>query len=89
MREVGIIKRGPRFDVAYDCAMTDGHGKESQVRITDISRHGCKIVSDKPLKIGEQVVIRIALQGERVARIRWSLGNDAGAAFSEPLDLTA
>ncbi|MBT8427955.1 MAG: PilZ domain-containing protein, partial [Erythrobacter sp.] len=62
---MGIIKRGPRFDVAYDCSMIDGHGRESQVRVTDISRHGCKIVSETPLKIGERVVIRITSQGER------------------------
>lgn len=84
-----MIKRGPRFDVAYDCSIIDGHGRESEVRVTDISRHGCKIVSETPLKIGEQVVIRIASQGERVAKIRWSLGNDAGAAFAEPLDMIA
>lgn len=84
---MGLIKRGPRFEVTYDSVLVDSEGEPRDVRVTDISRDGCRIESAAPLRIGEQVLLRLGQQGDQKAQIRWALGTQAGAAFARPLEL--
>lgn len=87
MRNEGMIKRAPRFDVEYRGTITDEDGREIAVHVTDINKSGCRIRSDEVLKIGKRYIVNLPKLGDCSAQIRWSFGEDAGAAFCEPLNL--
>ena len=87
MRNDGLIKRAPRFDVEYRGTVTDDDGRQIMVKVTDINKSGCRIESDEMLPIGKKVMVRLPRLGDCSAQIRWSFGKDAGAAFCEPLNL--
>lgn len=88
MREPGQIKRSPRVDTHYEATLTDSDGGKLAAIVTDISREGCRLeIGDGAmLRIGEAVRINVGRYGEFPARIRWALGNEAGAVFTEPVD---
>jgi hypothetical protein len=87
MREPGHIKRTPRVDTRFDTKLTDSDGNSVDVVVVDISREGCRLVTDSTLKIGENVQIDVPKHGSFAAQIRWALGNEAGAVFLEPVFL--
>lgn len=87
MRNEGMIKRAPRFEVEYQGTILDEDGRELSVRVTDINKSGCRILSGETLPIGKKVLVRLPKLGDCSAQIRWSFGEDAGAAFCEPLNL--
>lgn len=81
MRECDI--RRPRIDVRRAAVLTNSDGVEIPVTLLDISSGGFRIKVFEPLQIGELVKLRADKDGEYLARIRWALGNEAGAEFHE------
>lgn len=88
MREPGQIKRSPRVDTHYTATLTDSDGGTVTVVVTDISREGCRLEIEEGsmLRIGEMVRISVGRGNDFDAQIRWALGNEAGAIFTEPVD---
>lgn len=87
VREPGQIKRAPRVDTRFSTMLTDSDGNAVDVIVIDISREGCRLLTDGSLKIGEKVQIDVPKHGSFPAQIRWALGNEAGAVFLEPVFL--
>lgn len=87
MREPGFIKRSPRVDTNFATTLTDSDGNVVPVTVVDLSREGCRLVTEGTLKIGEQVLIEVPKYGTFAAQIRWALGNEAGAVFKDAVFL--
>ena len=87
MREPGFIKRAPRVDTHIRGTVEDSDGTTIAVVVTDISREGCRMEIDGMLTIGETIEIQIDRYGSYPAKVRWALGNEAGAVFLEPVQL--
>jgi hypothetical protein len=60
-----------------------GDGREIDVRVTDLSRNGCRVESGETLRIGERIRLRAAPLDNVAAVIRWELGGTAGVRFVE------
>ena len=58
-----------------------GEGRDSDVRVADLSYGGCRIHSDDAFKAGEVVELRIIKRGAVDAEIRWTADGRAGASF--------
>jgi hypothetical protein len=87
MREPGYIKRPARIETHFPATLVDADGSRIPVTVTDISRQGCKLESEAPLKIGAKVQLELPKHGVFPAQIRWALGNSAGAIFLEQVFL--
>jgi hypothetical protein len=87
MREPGQIKRAPRVDTNIEAAVTDSDGGRMDVVVLDISREGCRLETDGTLQIGEKIELHVPRYGTFPAQVRWSMGNEAGAVFLEPVIL--
>jgi len=87
MREPGQIKRAPRVDTNIDAALTDSDGGRMKVVVLDISREGCRLETDGTLQIGEEIELHVPRYGTFPAKVRWALGNEAGAVFLNPVIL--
>ena len=85
MREPGHIKRAPRVDTRIETHLTDSDGNRISVVVMDISQDGCRLETTAMLRIGEKVQLEVPKYGTFPAQIRWSLGNEAGAVFLEPI----
>ena len=84
-RDRSWIKRAPRVDATYDGLAVDSAGALYPVQIRDISSAGFKLHTEEPFRIGEYIGLRISKYGEFSAQIRWSLGNQAGGVFLNPI----
>ena len=82
-REPGQVKRQPRVRVEHEGVLIDSEGVEIPVKVTDISREGCRLITDGTPMIGEKVRLRVGRAGEVPAQVRWSLGTEAGLRFVE------
>lgn len=82
-REPGQVKRHPRIRVEHEGVLIDSDGVEVPVKVTDISREGCRLITDGSPMIGERVRLRVGRAGEVPAQVRWSLGQEAGLRFVE------
>ena len=82
-REPGQIKRQPRVRVEHEGVLIDSEGVEIAVRVTDISREGCRLITDGTPMIGERVQLRVGRAGAVPAQVRWALGEEAGLRFVE------
>ncbi|HWJ58831.1 MAG TPA: PilZ domain-containing protein [Sphingomicrobium sp.] len=87
MKKPGIHKRSPRVDTKIEAVLIDADGNHIEVIVCDISRDGCRLKSPAMLEIGEQVRIQVPKYGDFPAQVRWSLGDEAGAVFLEPIHL--
>lgn len=87
MRTPGHVKRSPRIDASIGADVTDSEGHQVPVTIVDISKDGCRMETDGTLMIGEQVEIHVDDGSMHRARIRWALGNEAGAEFIDPAEV--
>jgi hypothetical protein len=58
-----------------------GEGRDSDVRVSDLSYGGCRIHSNDEFKAGEVVELRIIKRGAVGAEIRWAAHGRAGASF--------
>ncbi|WP_265571105.1 PilZ domain-containing protein [Sphingomicrobium nitratireducens] len=82
MREPGQIKRDTRIEVDQRGILVDSEGVESRVTVTDISKEGCRLITDGTPIIGEHVVLRVGKAGDVPAQVRWALGHEAGLHFT-------
>jgi hypothetical protein len=58
-----------------------GSGRDSDIRVADLSYGGCQIRSDDGFNEGEVVELRIIKRGAVAAEIRWADEGRAGARF--------
>jgi len=58
-----------------------GDGREVEVRVTDLSREGCRVESGETLRIGERITLSAAPLENVTAVIRWELCGTAGVRF--------
>lgn len=82
-REPGEVKRQPRIRVDHEGVLVDSEGIETRVKVADISREGCRLITDGSPLIGEIVRLRVGRAGEVPAQVRWALGDEAGLRFIE------
>lgn len=87
LREPGHIKRPPRVGTRHDALLIDSNGRLFKVVVTDLSSGGFRLETEEPLRIGEQINLRVPRYGDFPAQVRWALGNEAGGAFLEPVNL--
>ena len=80
-REPGQVKRQPRVRVEHDGVLIDSDGVEVPVKVADISREGCRLITDGTPMIGEKVTLKVGRAGVVPAQVRWALGNEAGLRF--------
>ena len=77
----GLKKRSPRIDLRRAAVLINSDGVEADVTILDISSGGFRLGVCDSLRIDELVTLRVERGREFRARIRWALGNEAGAEF--------
>lgn len=87
MRTPGHVKRAPRIDAKIGADVQDSEGHNVPVTIVDISKDGCRMETDGTLMIGEMVEIHVEDGSMHRAKIRWALGDEAGAEFIDPASL--
>ena len=81
----GQISRRQRIAVSHDAKLVTAQGTEHEVTITDVSAGGFRLRTAITMRIGEHVFLRVDRYGDFPAQIRWSLGQDAGGVFLEPV----
>ena len=80
-REPGQVKRHPRVRVEHEGVLIDSDGVEVPVKVADISREGCRLITDGTPMIGERVTLKVGRAGAVPAQVRWALGTEAGLRF--------
>ena len=83
----GQIKRASRLKIYHDAMLVDSSGRQYAVTVLDISTTGFRAQCDETLKIGEYVALRVPRYGDFQAQIRWSVGDEAGGMFLNPVVL--
>ena len=58
-----------------------GPSRDSDIRVSDLSYHGCQLTSVDAFDAGEVVELRIVKRGAITAEIRWSADGRSGARF--------
>ena len=56
-------------------------GTSQTVVITDISRQGCQLRTEVPLRVGETVTLKHDVLGSVSAQVRWACAGRAGLLF--------
>jgi hypothetical protein len=79
-------KRAPRVDLRRRAVLINSDGVESDVIILDVSRGGFRLEIAEVLAHGECVRLRVERGQEFSAQILWTMGNEAGGVFAEPID---
>lgn len=82
-RKKAFVQRPDRSPVQLH-GFALGPGRDSDIRIANLSYTGCQIRSEDAFRKGEIVELRIVKRGAIEAEIRWSDGGCAGARFIEP-----
>lgn len=77
----GWIGRKDRDAVEMEAVVHRGDGSTQAVRLTNVSREGCRIEAGENFRIGEWLEIAIPSIGEVKAQVRWALPGSAGAKF--------
>ncbi len=57
------------------------NGREVAIRVTDLSREGCRVESDETLLIGDRITLDAAPLHNVSAIVRWELCGAAGVRF--------
>ena len=81
------VGRKDRHSVVIDAVVYRDDGSKIAVKLSNVSDEGCRVEGADNLGIGERVRIAIARMGEVKAQVRWSLGDCAGARFSNECDV--
>jgi len=74
----------PRDEIACSATLRAGNAFH-RVHLSDVTRKGCKVVVDAPLKAGEAVQIALEAFHSLGGTIRWYQKGLAGIEFSRPL----
>ena len=76
----------PRHDVEIQGRYRTGNGIAYDVKVMELSRHGCRIFDKfSNLQRDKQISIRIGSIGPIFAQVRWREGNLVGIQFNEAL----
>lgn len=78
------MTRGPRVGVEYPAILVARDGHQSKVTVKDVTARGFRLEHFDDLHEGDEIELRLE-KGETVlARIQWTLGNEAGGLFLDP-----
>lgn len=79
-------RREKRFETWFDAMLETAHGDRAQVRIAEVSLHGCRIKGDMHW-IRTGAFVSVAAEGGRKlqAIIRWVRDDSAGMEFLRPV----
>lgn len=79
-------RRERRFETWFDGTLETAHGDHADIRIAEVSLHGCRIKGDLSW-IRTGAFVSIAVEGERKlqAIIRWVRADSAGMEFLRPV----
>ena len=78
-----MVPRDHRDAVAIGGIAVLSDGSQIGVRLTDMSRQGCKVESDETLRIGAPLVLHAGPLDGVSASVRWSLFGTAGVRFTD------
>lgn len=84
-RQPGWIARADREDVRLNGTALLADGRQIAVEITNLSRHGCSVLSEETIGIGEEVELSARPLGDIKGTVRWSLFGSAGVRFANAL----
>ena len=73
--------RSPRRKVSLAGMAFREDGGSFRVLITNLSYHGCHVISDQEFGIGETVKLQISGQGVVNGQVRWVRDGSAGVRF--------
>ncbi len=82
----GWIGRNDRDTVEIDAVVQRADGRTQPVRLTNVSKEGCRIEAEDSFRIGEWLEIAIPSSGPVKAQVRWALPGSAGARFFAAAD---
>lgn len=74
-----------RRNVALEVSVCPADGARFEAVVTDISKEGCQLRTDAPLKAGDSVVLKHEVLGTLPAEVRWACAGRAGLQFSRSL----
>lgn len=83
----GDTRRSPRIEGRFEAILIDEAGRDYPVVVRDLSSTGFRLECAEDLAVGERVALRVSRYADFPAEIRWSLGNEAGGIFLEPITL--
>ena len=79
--------REKRFDVEAGTVIETADGYWAPAAILNVSSHGCRVVTSKPLAIDEVVRLEVEPFGYLTARVVWTCFEGAGLTFVSRLEL--
>lgn len=74
-----------RRNVALEVSVCPQEGAQFEAVVTDISREGCQLRTEMPLKAGELVVLKHEVLGTLSAEVRWACAGRVGLQFARSL----
>jgi hypothetical protein len=87
MSSLPLPPRSRRIDTSYRAVLRDHAGAEIDALIVNLSRSGFRTSTNKPLAVGDRVLI-CSLEGDQYpAVIKWADGTEAGGEFLAPSGL--
>lgn len=73
--------RRARIEVEIDATVQRSDGTRFAVRVSNFSDQGCRIETDRDVRIGERLQIAVPRMGQVKAQVRWALPGAAGTRF--------
>jgi hypothetical protein len=83
MAQPQLPKRDDRDPVALAGSAVLRDGREIAVLVTNLSKEGCRIEADEPLRPGDQLSLNVELLQSAAASVRWSISRTAGLCFDD------
>ncbi len=83
--EKAEASRELRRNVALEVSVCPADGDRFEAIVTDISKEGCQLRTEAPLKAGDSVVLKHEVLGTLPAEVRWACAGRAGLQFSRSL----
>ena len=74
-------RRATRFPVDFATICESRKDGEFDVKMTNVSAHGCQLVHDVELNKGDRVVVRLPIAGRIEAFLIWSHNGRSGFEF--------
>jgi len=74
-------RRATRFPVDYSTICESRKDGEFDVKMTNVSAHGCQIVHEVSLIKGDRIVVRLPVAGRIEAFLIWSHNGRSGFEF--------
>ena len=76
----------PRAPISLDARLGRGGLDRTLCRVVDVSRHGLKLLTYSPLKLGQIIWLTLPTLGPRAAKVIWADDYACGCQFAEPLE---